>query len=138
MFNKVHVFRVKPGQELLGQIVAYCQEHNISSGVIIGIIGSVESARLNFLTALPGKYESVHYAGPLEIVCAQGSVALRNDSPIIHIHIQLSRQDLCRGGHLAEATVFSTAEVVIGELDQQLRRETDSYTGLNELVGDND
>jgi predicted DNA-binding protein with PD1-like motif len=34
--------------------------------------------------------------------------------------------------------VFSTAEVVIGELDQQLRRETDSYTGLNELVGDND
>jgi len=32
-----------------------------------------------------------------------------------------------------EATVFSTAEVVIGELEQQLMRYTDSYTGLNEL-----
>jgi len=134
LFKKVHVFRVKPGQELLGEIASYCQEHNISSGVVIGIIGSVESARLNFLMELPGKYDGVQYSGPLEIVCAQGSVAVQNDSPIIHIHIQLSRQDICRGGHLAEATVFSTAEVVIGELDRQLWRRSDSYTGLNELV----
>lgn len=134
MFKKVHVFRVKPGQELLSTVAHYCREHAISSGVIVGIIGSVERARLNFLTGLPGKYEGVDYPGPLEIVCAQGSVALKDDSPIIHIHIQLSGQDICRGGHLAEATVFSTAEVVIGELDYQLRRHLDSYTGLNELI----
>jgi len=133
MFKKVHVFRVKPGQELLGEIVRYCNEHGIFSGVIIGIIGSVESARLNFLMELPGKYDSVDYRGPLEIVCAQGSVALKDDAPVIHIHIQLSGQDLCRGGHLAAATVFSTAEVTIGELDYQLHRQSDSYTGLNEL-----
>ena len=134
MFKKVHVFRVKPEQELLSSIARYCREHVISSGVIVGIIGSVERARLNFLMGLPGKYESVDYPGPLEIVCAQGSIALKDDSPIIHIHIQLSGQDICRGGHLAEATVFSTAEVVIGELDYHLRRQLDSYTGLNELV----
>ncbi len=134
MFKKVHVFRVKPGQELLSKIADYCGEHGISSGVIIGIIGSVERAQINFLIELPGKYESANYTGPLEIVCAQGSVALKEGSPIIHIHIQLSGQDLCRGGHLAEATVFSTAEVVVGELDYQLQRQFDSYTGLNELV----
>ena len=134
MFKKVHVFRVKPGQELLGDIVRYCRQHAITSGIIIGIIGSVKRARLNFLKELPGKYESVDYPGPLEIVCAQGSVALKDDSPIIHIHIQLSGQDICRGGRLAEATVFSTAEVVIAELDYQLRRQSDSYTGLNELL----
>ena len=133
MFKKVHVFRVKPGQELLGEIARYCREHNISSGAVVGIIGSVKSARLNFLMELPGKYDSVDYPGPLEIVCAQGSVALKDDSPILHIHIQLSGKDICRGGHLAEATVFSTAEVTMGELDHQLRRQTDSYTGLNEL-----
>ena len=134
MFKKVHVFRVKPGQEVLSNIARYCREHVISSGVIIGIIGSVERARLNFLMELPGKYESVDYPGPLEIVCAQGSVAMKDDSPIIHIHIQLSGQDICRGGHLAEAKVFSTAEVTIGELDYQLRRQLDNYTGLNELI----
>jgi predicted DNA-binding protein with PD1-like motif len=94
----------------------------------------VENAKLNFLKALPGKYDSVDYSGPLEIVCAQGSIALKDDTLIIHIHIQLSGQDICSGGHLAGATIFSTAEVTIGELDYQLCRQMDSYTGLNELV----
>ena len=134
MLKKVHVFRVKPGQELLGEIARYCREYSITSGIIIGIIGSVEHARLNYLMELPGRYDSVEYSGPLEIVCAQGSVALKDDSPVIHIHIQLSSQDPCRGGHLAEAGVFSTAEVVIGELEEQLMRQADSYTGLNELL----
>ena len=134
MFQKVHIFRVKPKQELLSAITSYCRTHNISSGLVLGMIGSVEKVRLNFLTGLPGKYDSVNYPGPLEIVCAQGSVALKNDDLIVHIHIQLSGQDICRGGHLTEAIVFSTAEVTIGELGYQLQRQADSYTGLNELV----
>ncbi len=134
MFKRVHVFRVKPKQELLGEIGRHCREHGISSGVVIGIIGSVERAQLRFLTELPGKYDSVDYDGPLEITSAQGSVAEYNNNTIIHIHIQLSGEGICRGGHLAGATVFSTAEVTIGELDYQLRRQPDSYTGLHELL----
>jgi len=134
LFKKIHVFRVKPKQELLSSITAYCRERNITSGIVVGIIGSVEKAKLNFITKLPGKYESKDYSGPLEIVCAQGSVATKDDSLIVHIHVQLSSQEICRGGHLAEATVFTTAEVVIAELDYQLKRQTDSYTGLSELL----
>ena len=134
LFKKIHILRVKPDREILGDITSYCIDNNISSGVVIGIIGSVKSARLNFLMELPGKYDSVEYPGPLEIVCAQGSVALYGGELVIHIHMQLSSQDICRGGHLAEAEVFSTAEVVIGELDYQLQRQIDSYTGLKELI----
>jgi len=134
LFKKVHVFRVKPKQELLNSIVGYCREHGIKSGIIVGIIGSVEKAKLNYLMELPGKYEGIDYPGPLEVVCAQGSVALKEDELIVHIHIQLSEQKACHGGHLAEATIFSTAEVVIAELDYQLKRYSDSYTGLNELA----
>jgi predicted DNA-binding protein with PD1-like motif len=134
LFKKIHVFRVKPGQELLDSISTYCKEKDISSAIVVGIIGSVKNARLNFLKALPAKYESVDYSGPLEIVCAQGSVALKDDTVITHVHIQLSGQNMCSGGHLASATVFSTAEVSLGELDYQLCRQSDSYTGLNELV----
>ncbi|MDD5591061.1 MAG: DNA-binding protein [Dehalococcoidales bacterium] len=134
MFKKIHVFRVKPAQELLTEIARYCNDHGLYSGLVLGIIGSVKRARLNFLMELPGQYDSVEYSGPLEIVCAQGSIALKNNEPIIHIHILLSGQDLCRGGHLAEAEVFSTAEVTIGEIDYQLQRQYDDYTGLNELL----
>jgi len=133
LFKKIHVFRIKPEQELASEIAHYCRQNSISSGVVIGIIGSVESARLNFLRELPGKYETKEYKGPLEIVCAQGSIALKDAELITHVHIQLAGPDECRGGHLVEAKVFSTAEVVIGELDYQLHRYTDPYTGLNEL-----
>jgi len=132
-FTKVHVFRVRPGQELLESVTSYCHQHTITSGIVIGIIGSVTRARLNYLMALPGKYEGVEYPGPLEIVTAQGSVALKDGSPIIHIHIQLSDKVGCYGGHLAAAEVFSTAEVTIAEIDYQLQRQLDDYTGLNEL-----
>ena len=134
MFKKIHVFRVKPRQELAGEIARYCQQNSITSGVVIGIIGSLNNARLSFLKELPGKYEPEDYQGPLEIVCAQGSVALKDTELIVHVHLQISSQDECRGGHLLEAEVFSTAEVTIGELDYQLQRRADDYTGLNELL----
>jgi len=134
LFRKVHVFRVKPDQELSAAIIAYCQQNSITSGVVIGLIGSLKNARLNYLVGLPGKYVPVDYSGPLEIVSAQGSVALKDDEIVLHVHIQLSSQEGCYGGHLAGATVFSTAEVIIGELDYQLQRYADDYTGLNELM----
>ncbi|UCH43279.1 MAG: DNA-binding protein [Dehalococcoidales bacterium] len=133
MFKKVHVFRVKPGQELASEIDRYCNENGVSSAVFLGIIGSVTGARLNFLKELPGKYETREYKGPLEIVGAQGSVAYMDSQIIVHLHLQVSNQHECYGGHLVEAEVFSTAEVMIGELTYQVYRYADDYTGLNEL-----
>ncbi|MCX6012939.1 MAG: DNA-binding protein [Chloroflexi bacterium] len=134
MFKKIHVLRVKPGEELLDKIVRFCKERSLYSGVIVGLIGSVESTRLNFLKSLPGNYETVEYKGPLEIVGAQGSVALVDKELVVHIHIHLSGPEISVGGHLVSAAIFSTAEVVIGELTYQLWRQKDPYTGLNELV----
>ena len=134
MFKKIHIFRVMPGQELLTEITSYCKKNNVTSGVIFGIVGSVTKIKLNFLLKLPGEYKSVEYTGPMEIVCSQGTVALKDNNPILHIHMQLSSQEISRGGHVAEAIIFSTAEVTIGEFDFPLYRTLDKYTGLNELV----
>lgn len=134
MFKKIHIFRIKPGQELLTGIDEYCQAHRISSGVVLGMIGSLNNASLAYIKELPGKYETFDYKGPLEIVAAQGSIALKDSSTVLHIHIHISSPNGCYGGHLNTASVFSTAEVVIGELDFQLKRSMDSYTGLNEIT----
>ena len=133
MTDKIHVFRIKPEQELLAGIGRYCSERSITSELIVGIIGSAKRSRLNFLTKLPGGYKSIEYPGPMEIFGAQGSISLKDDNLIVHTHIHLSRQDFSIGGHLTEAEVFSTAQVAIRELDYQLIRRFDSYTGLNEI-----
>ena len=95
MFKNVHVFRIKPEQELITGISKYCADSSITSGVIIGIIGSLHDATLNYLVDLPGKYEGIKYTGPLEIVSAQGTIALKESDVIVHIHMMISNRNAC-------------------------------------------
>ncbi len=134
MFKKIHVFRIKPKQYLLESIQRFCKKNNITSGIIIGIIGSLEKASLNYIKTLPANYINKRFEGPLEIVSGQGSIANHEGKTIVHIHLTISNENGANAGHLAKGSiVFSTAEVVIGELEEQLQREKDDYTGLLEL-----
>jgi len=133
--SQIYVFRVKPNKELVYSISQYCKSNRITSGVVISIIGSLQSVKLGFLKELPGKYITKDFQGPLEIVSAQGTVATYQNEFALHIHILVSDENHATGGHLNEAKVFSTAEVVIAQLDQQIPRRFDDYTGLKELKG---
>ena len=106
---------------------------HITSAVVTGIIGPLRSVKLGFLKKLPGKHKTEDLQGPLEIVCAQGTIATYQNEFALHIHILLSDENHAIGGHLNEAHVFSTAEVVLAQLDQQITRRFDDYTGLKEL-----
>jgi len=133
----VHVFRVKPDKDLVEAIIYYCKSNNISSAAVTGIIGSLNSVKLGFLKELPGKYDTKDFNGPLEIVCAQGTVALCENELVLHIHIMVSDENHSIGGHLTCAEVFSTAEVTLTVLDNQIERIVDTYTGLKELYQKN-
>ncbi len=136
MFKRLHVFRIKPNEDLFKSIVKYCEEHKIKSAIVLGIIGSLKKARLGFLKKLPGKYIEKEFNGPLEIVSGQGSVAICEQEVITHIHICVGNEKKAVAGHLLPGSiVFSTAEVAIAELWEQLKRKKDEYTGLFELVG---
>jgi len=137
MFKKVHVLRFKPGQELMTELTNYCQQNGLTSGVILGIIGSIERARLGIPPEIPvpGKYEYAYkdYSRPLSIISGQGTIALMDDKLAFHIHVLLSGHGVNEGGHLVEARIWATAEVAIGELDYQLRRSLDPEIGLSAL-----
>ncbi|KPJ65512.1 MAG: hypothetical protein AMJ43_10555 [Coxiella sp. DG_40] len=131
--SQIYVLRVKSDEELVHSISQYCKSNSITSGVIIGIIGSLQSAKLGFLKELPGKYITRELQGPLEIVSAQGNVATYQNEFALHIHILVSDENHAIGGHLNGAKVFSTAEIVLAQLDGQIIRGFDDYTGLKEL-----
>ena len=129
----MHIFRVTPGKELVESISDYCQSRGINGGVVTGIIGSLNNVSLGFLKELPGKYITREFAGPLEIAASQGSVGICGDERVIHIHMTISDEHGAVGGHLVSGEVFSTAEVIIKELQDCIARRTDDYTGLKEL-----
>ncbi len=131
--NRIFVFRVMPDKELVHSIGQYCESNQITSAVVKGIIGSLRYVKLGFLKELPGKFKTKDVQGPLEIVCAQGTIAKCQGEFALHIHILVSDENHAIGGHLIEASVFSTAEIVLAQLEQQITRRFDGYTGLKEL-----
>lgn len=135
MFKKLHIIRIKPGEEILEELLKYCQEKEITSGVIISLLGSLSEVNLGILKELPGKFIQEKIKGPLEIGCGTGTVALKDGKIILHIHLVVSDENRAIAGHLASGQVFSTAEVVIGEIEEKLERYQDDFTGLNELKG---
>lgn len=134
MITKTHVFRIKPGKDVFKGVFDYCNENKITSGVVLSLLGSLNNIELGFLKELPGKFITKKFEGPLEIACGTGTIAQKDGESILHIHIVISNENGAFGGHLVAGDIFSTAEVVIGELDEEIKREKDDFTGLNEIV----
>ncbi|MBM3200738.1 DNA-binding protein, partial [Candidatus Woesearchaeota archaeon] len=71
---------------------------------------------------------------PLEIISLIGNAALFNGKPMIHAHVSLSDDKMkVFGGHLKEATVSATCEVVLRAFDEKVARKEDLKIGLKLL-----
>lgn len=67
----------------------------------------------------------------VELVSLIGDVALNNGKPQVHAHIVVARQDgSAHGGHLLEALVRPTCEVVLTENPRHLQKQLDPESGL--------
>ena len=75
----------------MAEIAHYCRENALCSGIIIGIIGSIEKARINVVKELPAKSMPQELESPMEIVSGQGSVALMNGDTLLHVHLMVAK-----------------------------------------------
>ncbi len=69
--------------------------------------------------------------GYVEVLSLVGDIAVVDGEPEIHAHVVVGLADgAARGGHLLEAHVRPTLEVVVSEAPAYLRRKKDPETGL--------
>ena len=67
----------------------------------------------------------------VEVVSLIGDVALDESEPKVHAHVVVGKSDgTAYGGHLLEAYVRPTLEVVLVESPAHLRRRVDRESGL--------
>jgi predicted DNA-binding protein with PD1-like motif len=60
-----------------------------------------------------------------------GDIALKDGDPQVHAHVVIGRRDgTAHGGHLLEAKVRPTCEVVLTESPEHLRKEMDEESGI--------
>jgi len=65
------------------------------------------------------------------VLSLAGDIALGEDEPQVHAHVVVGKVDgSAHGGHLLEAHVWPTLEVVLVQPPQELRKPVDPDTGL--------
>ena len=116
------VIRLKPGQEIRSEL----ESLSLKAGAIITCVGSLKSAKLRMADSSTIR----ELQEELEIVSLVGTLSPDG----CHIHISLAdKEGNVIGGHLKEGIVYTTAEIVLAELDTVFFRKLDPETGYKEL-----
>ncbi|KAM4770901.1 bifunctional protein GlmU-like [Rhinophrynus dorsalis] len=129
----VYVLRLGPGEEILTSLVKFVQEKNLKAPFVITCVGSVTKATLRLANSDALNTNEIIYLNErLEIVSLVGTL-----NEHAHLHISLGDKDgkTVSGHAMGDLEVFTTAEIVIGELvSLEFTREMDERTGFPELV----
>lgn len=121
--------RLQPGQDLAEALQALVVAQGLRAALVLTCVGSLTQARLR----LADRDEGSSFAGPFEIVALVGTLCPDGN----HLHVALADGDgHMLGGHLLDGClVYTTAEIVVGALEQTLfSRAHDQQTGYDELV----
>ncbi len=118
------------GDEFMSELTSFAKENDLSAASFTAI-GAFSGAILGYFVMEKKEYKEIPVDEQVEVLSLVGDVALFEGEPQLHAHVVVGRSDgTTRGGHLLEAHVQPTLEVVLVESPEHLRRETDEETGL--------
>ncbi len=101
----------------------------LAAGAVIGGIGMLRDVTLSYWTGK--EYRQFHVEGPAELLSLQGNFSLKEGEPFVHLHAVLGLEDgSVRGGHLMDATVNETNEIVIRKLEGVVMERRQEPSGL--------
>lgn len=126
-----YLIRIFKGEKIVATITDFCRNLSIGNAQVVGI-GGVQNATLGFYDLGTRMYEFDTYEETMEILSIIGNVSILEDRPFLHAHVSLGKRDKSViGGHLKEATVGGTCEIVMSVNDSPLQRTLDEETGLS-------
>jgi predicted DNA-binding protein with PD1-like motif len=122
---------LETGDEVLGLLTAFARKHEIDAASLTAI-GALSSAVLGYFDWTSKQYKHIPVTEQVEVVSLIGDVAVTDDGlPTLHVHAVLGKQDgSVVGGHLLEAHVRPTLEVILIQQPSYLRKRKDPETGL--------
>lgn len=128
--EKVYAVVFDQGDEVMSGLTGFARERGLAAAQITAL-GAFSRATLGYYDRERQEYEKIPVNEQVEVLSLVGDIALADDEPKIHLHAVVGRRDgTTRGGHLLEAYVWPTLEVIINEAPQHLRRKMDASVGL--------
>jgi hypothetical protein len=119
------------GEEVVAGLLQFARDHQIS-GAHLTAIGAFERVTLGFFDVVKKDYKRIEIHEQVELMSLVGNIAHDDDgNPKLHAHVVVGKSDgTAHGGHLQEAHVRPTLEVVMVEASRHLRRTTRGEFGL--------
>lgn len=130
-FNNTIIARIDKGEEILAKVkeIALKEEIKLAS---IQALGAIDYFKVGVFKTDEKLYLANEFSGSFEIVSLTGTISTMNDEYYCHLHMSAGNEKgEVFGGHLNEAHVSATCEMVINIIDGKVDRYFDEEVGLN-------
>lgn len=129
--QKTYALVFDTGDEVMEGLTRFAKDEGLDAASLTAI-GAFSDVTLGFYDLERQEYEKNPVEEQVEVVSLVGDVATKEDGdPQVHAHVVVGLRDgTAKGGHLLEAHVRPTLEVVLVESPVHLRRTMDEASGL--------
>lgn len=111
-------------------MTAFAKDRNLTASHFTAI-GAFKDVVLGYFDREKKAYKRIPVGEQVEVLVLAGDIALKDLEPQVHAHVVIGRSDgTTMGGHLLEAHVWPTLEVVIQQSPGDLTRVYDPETRL--------
>jgi predicted DNA-binding protein with PD1-like motif len=128
--RKTAVLVFDTGDEVVATLTMFAREHRLTAASFTAI-GAFSDALIGWFDWESKDYREIPINEQVEVLVLAGDIALDRGEPTVHAHAVLGKRDgSAHGGHLLEAHVRPTLELVLTESPVHLRKRHDPSSGL--------
>jgi len=118
------------GDEAFSGLLAFAEKYHVTSAHFTAI-GALNGATLAWFDPERKMYKKIPIEGQVEVLSMIGDIALYQGKPTVHTHMVVGMSDgATRGGHVLEAHVFPTLEVMVTVDPIAMQKRFDPETDL--------
>ncbi|MBV9389673.1 MAG: DNA-binding protein [Chroococcidiopsidaceae cyanobacterium CP_BM_ER_R8_30] len=118
------------GEEFKAGMEAFAKSQGLR-GSDFTAIGAFEQAKLGWFDWETKEYKQNPINEQMEVVSLVGNIAIKDGEPRVHAHVAVATADgIAHGGHVMEAYVRPTVQLILRESPEQMQTQHDPESGL--------
>ncbi|MCU1310144.1 MAG: hypothetical protein JWO20_1269 [Candidatus Angelobacter sp.] len=118
------------GDEVVHELLEFATRYKIGGAQVTGV-GAFSDVVLGYFVPTRLEYREIPIHEQVELLSLLGDITVENGNPKLHVHAVVGRSNgQAYGGHLLQAKVWPTLEIIVTESPKYLQRRHDPETGL--------
>ena len=118
------------GDEVASGLMEFAEKYHVTSAHFTGI-GALQDVTVGWMDRQRKAYKAIPIRTQVEVLTMAGDIATYEGKPAVHAHLVVGMDDgSAKGGHLLEAHVFPTLEVMVTVDPVAMSKRFDPETGL--------